>query len=67
GYDTMGTETEQDAVLIVADPYDTTDHNQDGYGVYPAERFYYNFTFYDFFEDEELNDMVFLIPTPKAA
>lgn len=67
GYDNMGTETEQDDVMIVADPYDTTDHNQDGYGVYPAERFYYNFTFYDFFEEEELNDAVFLIPTPKAA
>jgi hypothetical protein len=26
GYDTMGTEVEQDDVLIVADPYDTTDH-----------------------------------------
>lgn len=64
GYDTMGTETEQDDVLIVADPYDTTDHNQDGYGVYPAERFIYNFSFYDFFEDEEINDMAFLVVTP---
>lgn len=34
GYDTMGTETTQDDVIIVADPYDTTDHNQDGYGIY---------------------------------
>jgi len=66
GYDTMGTETTQDDVIIVADSYDTTDHNQDGYGVYPAERFYYNFTFYNFFEEEELNDKVFLIATPKA-
>ncbi len=66
GYDTMGTETEQDDVLIVADPYDTTDHNQDGYGVYGAERFIYNFTFYDFFPEEELNDMVFAIATPAA-
>ncbi len=49
GYDTMGTETTQDDVLIVADSYDTTDHNQDGYGIYPAERFYYNWTMYDFF------------------
>lgn len=64
GYDTMGTETAQDDVIIVADSYDTTDHNQDGYGVYPAERFYYNFTFYDFFEEEELNDMVFIVATP---
>ena len=65
GYDTMGTETEQDDVIIVADPYDTTDHNQDGYGTYGAERFIYNFTFYDFFPEEELNDMTFLVATPK--
>lgn len=68
GYDTMGTETTQDDVIIVADPYDTTDHNQDGYGVYPAERFLYNFTFYNFFSEEsgELNDMCFLVATPQA-
>lgn len=68
GYDTMGTETQQDDVFIVADPYDTTDHNQDGYGVYGAERFMYNFTFYNFFDEEsgELNDMCFLVATPTA-
>jgi hypothetical protein len=66
GYDTMGTEIEQDDVLIVADPYDTTDHNQDGYGVYPAERFIYNFTFYNFFNDEDGNLMRFLIAKPEA-
>ena len=66
GYDDMGTEIEQDDVIIVADPYDTTDHNQAGYGVYPAERFLYNFTFYNFFSEEsgELNDMCFLVATP---
>ena len=36
GYDTMGTEYEGDDVIIVADSFDTTDHNQDGYGVYGA-------------------------------
>ena len=68
GYDTMGTETTQDDVIIVADPYDTTDHNQDGYGVYSAERFLYNFTFYNFFDEEsgELNDMCFLVAIPTA-
>ncbi len=65
GYDTMGTETTQDDVIIVADPYDTTDHNQDGYGVYGAERFIYNFTFYNFFDEAELNDMCFIVATPK--
>ena len=65
GYDTMGTETYQDDVIIVADPYDTTDHNQDGYGIYPAERFYYNFTMYDSFTEEEGgNDMLFIVPSP---
>jgi hypothetical protein len=67
GYDTMGTETTQDDVIIVADSYDTTDHNQDGYGVYGAERFLYNFTFYNFFDEDEgdLNDMCFLVATPQ--
>lgn len=41
GYDTMGTEHTGDDVLIVADPFDTTDHLQDGYGIVPAERFFY--------------------------
>ena len=66
GYDTMGTDFTQDDVIIVADPYDTTDHNQDGYGVYGAERFYYNFTMYDFFTEEEGNDMLFIAASPAA-
>ncbi len=67
GYDNMGTDTTQDDVIIVADSYDTTDHNQDGYGVYPAERFYYNWTMYDFFEKqgiEERNNL-FLVAKPE--
>ena len=66
GYDDMGTEVTQDDVIIVADPYDTTDHDQDGYGIYPAERFLYNFTFYDYFDEGELNDMCFLVARPAA-
>ena len=68
GYDTMGTETTQDDVIIVADPYDTTDHNQDGYGVYGAERFYYNWTMYDFFVGTEFaqeSDMLFVTVAPE--
>lgn len=67
GYDTMGTETVQDDVIIVADPYDSTDHNQDGYGIYPAERFYYNWTMYDFFtKNYEINerDLLFIAVKP---
>ena len=69
GYDTMGTETTQDDVLIVADSYDTTDHNQDGYGIYPAERFYYNWTMYDFFSKNygiAERDKLFIAVEPKA-
>lgn len=69
GYDTMGTDYEGDDVIIVADPFDTTDHNQDGYGVYGAERFIYNFTFYDFFGDAEnhLRDKCFVAVIPKES
>ncbi|NLD19623.1 MAG: hypothetical protein GX663_05165 [Clostridiales bacterium] len=42
GYDTMGTKDDiGDDVIIVADPYDTSDHYQDGYFTVPAERFFY--------------------------
>jgi hypothetical protein len=40
GYDTMGTGTPQDDVLILADPYDRTDHLEDGYIVYPLANLY---------------------------
>lgn len=41
GYDTMGTDIISDDVIIMADPYDTTDQMQDGYSVNSAERFFY--------------------------
>jgi hypothetical protein len=41
GYDTMGTDTIADDVLILADSYDTADHFQDGYVVNPVQKFYY--------------------------
>jgi Papain-like cysteine protease AvrRpt2 len=44
GYDNMGTPGTQDDVLIEADPYDTTDHNQDGYFLKPFERLIYGWT-----------------------
>lgn len=40
GVDTMGNSATDDDVLIVADPYDTTDHVQDGYVIWSLERFY---------------------------
>lgn len=53
GYDTMGTENTNDDVFLVADSYDTTDQNQDGYGVYSAERLLYNFSMYGYFPESE--------------
>ena len=42
GYDTMDTkDSVGDDVLVLADPYDTSDQWQDGYYTFPAERFFY--------------------------
>jgi hypothetical protein len=41
GYDTMGTDSIADDVIIFADSYDTTDHVQDGYYIFSAQRFFY--------------------------
>jgi hypothetical protein len=41
GYDTMGSETTEDDVIILADPYDHTDHVADGYAVGSFEKLYY--------------------------
>ena len=41
GYDDMGTEGYlDDDVLILADPYDTSDHSCDGYTIFSYERYY---------------------------
>ena len=39
GYDDMGTEDMDDDVLVFADPFDTSDHNQDGYYVRSFDRY----------------------------
>ncbi len=41
GIDTCGTESCLDDVMIFADPYDITDHYQDGYYTYSLGRFFY--------------------------
>ena len=61
GYDNMGTEDVYDDVLIVADPYDINDHNQDGYYIIPAGRFWDNYSMYGYFpETEGGNDNLFV-------
>lgn len=64
GYDSMGTDRTQDDVLILADPYDTTDHNFDGYVVKGFERLVYGWgTAFD--EKNKNND--FIVAFPKNA
>ena len=41
GYDNNGTSGIGDDILIFVDPYDTSDHWQDGYYYYPLERWFY--------------------------
>ena len=41
GIDTCGQESPYDDVLIFADPYDVTNHFQDGYYTFPLARFFY--------------------------
>jgi len=44
GYDDMGDDIVANDVLVLAEPYDTNDHNQDGYTIMSFERLYYNWT-----------------------
>ena len=62
GYDDMGTkEKTEDDVIVLADPYDTTDHNQDGYYLEGFERLVYGF--YSSFEDKyRHNDFIAAFP-----
>lgn len=41
GYDTLGDDRIENDVLIMADPFDTTDHTQDGYNYIGADRFFF--------------------------
>ena len=64
GYDDMGTpEATQDDVLILADPYDTTDHNQDGYVIESFERLVYGW--YSSYDEENLHNE-FIVAFPES-
>ena len=69
GYDSMGTEGTQDDVLIIADPYDTTDHNQDGYVIKGFERLVYGWgsSFEEEFDGTTHNDFIVAFPTDEYA
>ena len=57
GYDDMGTKDFiDDDVIILADPYDTSDHINDGYTIFSYERFYYQMAIKVFgIENQDLN------------
>ncbi len=62
GYDDMGTiDRTEDDVIILADAYDTTDHNQDGYVIDGFERLV--FGWYSSYESEiKHNDFIAAFP-----
>jgi len=64
GYDGMGTENFYDDVLIFADPFDTSDHAQDGYAVESFDRFYSMWFDHNMLPESERNQP-WLIATPK--
>ena len=57
GYDNMGTSDYiSDDIIILADPYDTTDHMNDGYTIFNLERYHAQMTLPVFgFEDQDYN------------
>jgi len=67
GYDTMGDEIFDNDVIIMADPYDTTDHNQDGYGIVPASRFYYMWFAGDLDENHQRIRQLWMTLKPAAS
>lgn len=64
GVDTCGTAELEDDVLIFFDPYDTSDHNQDGYTVGSFDRFFSMWFDYNMLPKSEQNQP-WLIATPK--
>lgn len=64
GYDSLGTAEIDDDVLIFADPYDTTDHNQDGCTVGSLDRFYSMWFDHSMLPKKERNQ-AWLIAIPK--
>ena len=62
GFDDMGDDNEANDIFIIADPYDTTDHFQDGYNVISFQKLYYNWR--NSF-DPDFSHNVFLIANTK--
>ena len=65
GYDSLDTENQlYDDVLIFADPFDTSDHKQDGYAIESLDRFYCMWFDHNMLPEKE-REQPWLIATPK--
>lgn len=64
GYDSMNTEILRDDVLIFVDPFDTSDHKQDGYSVGSFDRFYWMWFDHNMLPKRERNQP-WLIASPE--
>ena len=64
GFDSMGTYYESDDVLIMMDPYDVSDHKQDGYVLNNAERFFSMWFDHSLFPKDQA-EQPFIIAYPK--
>ena len=64
GYDDMGTDDYiSDDIIILADPYDISDHISDGYTIFSYERFYWQMSI-DIFQITDWN-FYFIKVLPK--
>lgn len=66
GYDDMGTAQTQDDVLILADSYDTTDHDQDGYYIESFERLVFGWNAQFEKEDGGFDSNNFIVAFPRT-
>lgn len=66
GYDDMGTPIYNDDVLVFADPYDTTDHNQDGYLTESFERYFYTWFDHSVMKESERVQQYVTVQRPAA-
>ena len=64
GYDSIGTDTTLDDVLILTDSYDTCDHKQDGYVVNNAVKFFSMWFDHSMFPDD-MKEQPFITARPK--
>ena len=63
GLDTMSDSNGDNDVLFMADPYDTTDHQQDGYNIISAKRFFFMwFDAHLFREKEKVRQWLTAVP-----